>query len=235
MKYKDKKYILENTGKKSIKEIAMQRGYYSIFIYLLILLAAFLVVTPIIIPCSWPFSHEGTRYIMLLDHFKDAVANGVLYPRWLPDAYGGYGYPLFLFYQPGFFFAALPFSFLPGYPLCTMYIFLIFLFFAGGVGAYKLCKELSGPLIGFFCSILFLLTPYLYVNLYVRGDLSELMAMLLCPWPIFFLVILKKRIQQNARLVWSMLGIATTLLAIILSSSNRNVFLCYFLHHCHLY
>ncbi|MFC1657872.1 hypothetical protein ACFL1D_00650 [Candidatus Omnitrophota bacterium] len=199
-----------------------QRRY--IYIYLLIFLVAFFVLTPMIVPRTWPVSHEGTRYIILLDYFKDAVSKGVLYPRWLPDAYGGYGYPLFLFYQPGLFFAALPFYFLPGCPLYSMYIFLIFLFFAGGVGAYKLCKELSGHLTGLVCSILFLLTPYLYVNLYVRGDLSELMAMLLCPWPVFFLVMLKKRIQQGSQLLWSTFGIAFSVVMIIISHPAVSMF-----------
>jgi hypothetical protein len=201
-----------------------KQDYSNIFIFLSILLVAFLVLSPMIIPRTWPVSHESARYILLLDHFKDAVSKGVLYPRWLPDAYGGYGYPLFIFYQPGFFFAALPFSFLPGYPLYTIYIFLFFLFFIGGLGAYKLCRELTNQLIGFFCSMLFLLTPYLYVNLYVRGDLSELMAMLLCPWPIFFLIKLKKHIQQGAQVLWPMLGIALSFMMVVVSHPATAMF-----------
>jgi hypothetical protein len=198
----------------------------SIIIYVLIFLAAFLFLAPMITSNLWPATHETARYILLLDHFKGAFVNGVLYPRFLPDANGGYGYPTFLFYQPGFFFTALPFSFLPNYPLSTMYAVLLFLFFIGGIGAYKLCKELSDSLTGLFCSILFLLTPYLYVNLYARGDLSELMAMLLCPWPLFFLTLLKKRTEEDVSSIGPMVGIAISLLMLIISHPATAMFFC---------
>lgn len=265
MNTKQRKYILENIDKQSIKAIAEHIGvaerkiirflksqknnspsvdssnlqekrypqaaakfkwYYGILIYALIFLIAFAVLTPIIIPKAWPRTHEDMRYILVFDEFKDAVLKGVLYPRWLPDAFGGYGYPTFIFYQPSFFFAAMLFAFLPGYPLSTMYSTLVLLFFIGGAGVYKLCKELSGTLMGLFCSILFLLTPYLYVDLYVRGGLSELTAVLLCPWPIYFLTILKKRIEKNSFQAGAMLGVAISLFAVIISHPATALFFC---------
>ena len=265
MNSKQKKYILDNIDKQSIKDIAKHIGvaerkiarflkaqrnvpvradsgklreegyprpatklkwYYSVLIYALILLISFAVLTPIIIPKAWPRTHEDLRYIFVVDEFKDAVMNGVLYPRWLPDAFGGYGYPTFVYYQPSFFFIAMLFAFLPGYPLYTMYATLIFLFFIGGAGVYKLCRELSGPLLGLFCSILFLLTPYLYVDLYVRGGISELTAMLLCPWPIYFLILLKKRIENNSFQAGAMFGVAISLFAVIISHPATALFFC---------
>lgn len=196
----------------------------NILIYFLIFLVAFSMLTPIINGSVWPRTHEGARYILLLDEFKEAFSKGILYPRWLPDAGGGYGYPNFLFYQPGFFFAALLFSNLAGYPLATMYATLIFLFFVGGAGVYKLCRELSDQITGLFCSILFLLTPYLYVNLYVRGALCELMAMLLCPWAVYFLIILKKRIETRSFQAGAMVGIALSLLAVIITHPATTMF-----------
>jgi len=198
--------------------------FNNILIYCLIFLIAFSALIPIISANVWPRTHEGVRYILLFDEFKEAFSKGILYPRWLPDAAGGYGYPNFLYYQPGFFFAALPFANLPGYPLTTMYAALIFLFFLGAAGVYKLCRELSGQLIGLFCAILFLLTPYLYVNLYVRGALSELMAMLLCPWAVYFLILLKKRIEANFFQTGAMVGIALSLLAVIISHPTTTMF-----------
>ena len=162
--------------------------------------------------------------MLLLDHFREAFLNGIFYPRWLPNAFGGYGCPTFLFYQPGFFFIALAFSCLPGYPVLTMHLTLIFLFFIGGVGAYKLCRELSDAITGFLCAIMFILTPYLYVNLYVRGDLSELMAMLLLPWPIFLLILLKGYVQKHIAVGGLIGGIAIFLLMILISHPATALF-----------
>ncbi len=202
--------------------------YHSnILAYALLFLIAFLVLTPMIMPGVWPAGHEGANYALKLHNFRGAFLNGISYPRWMPDANGGYGYPTFLFYQPGFFFIAMPFSFLPYYPLSTMYATLFFLFFAGGIGAYKLCRELSDYATGLFCSILFILTPYLYVNLYIRGDLSELMAMLLSPWVLYFLIVLKKNVHNGYSTISSMAGIAMSLLVIIVSHPATAMFLLF--------
>lgn len=165
--------------------------------YFFIFILSVGILSPLIFYSSWPITHDGLRYLALLDQFKEAFMHGILYPRWLPEDYGGYGYPTFVFYQPGIFYLALLFSFLVFDLLLAMHLSLLFLFFVGGVGIYKLIKEISSDTAtAMFCSILFLLTPYLYVNLYVRGALSELASMFICPWPLYFLILLKKRISR---------------------------------------
>src|SRR5262245_38773724 len=42
-----------------------------------------------------------------------AIRGGSWYPRWLPDLNGGYGYPVFVFYQPGYFYVSHGLSFVP--------------------------------------------------------------------------------------------------------------------------
>lgn len=185
--------------------------------YALLLLGSLVPMVPLLTSGTWMASHEDERYIVLLDCFRTAFQHGILYPRWLPDLFGGYGCPTFCFYQPGFFFIALPFSFLPGYPLYTMYLALFFLFAAGTIGTYKLCSELADRGIGLFCALLFLFTPYLYVNFYVRGDLSELTAMLFCPWPIYFLLRLRRVTEERRLAVWTMLGLALSLATVVVS------------------
>ena len=48
----------------------------------------------------FPHTHEAVRYPALLLHFQAALADGVIYPRWLPDLYAGYGYPTLSFISP---------------------------------------------------------------------------------------------------------------------------------------
>lgn len=166
------------------------------FSYLVIGAAAF-VTSSFLLPWSdWPDSQSGLRYAYLLDQFCDAFRHGVVYPRWLPNAFGGYGYPTFVYYQPGFFFWCLPLGLLLGDVPQAMYLSVLGLLVLGAAGAYRLCALLAGRTCGLFGAILFLLTPYLYVNLYVRGDLSELMAMLIVPWPWYFFVRLAS--EENA-------------------------------------
>ncbi|GEM_PF-1908179 len=168
--------------------------------YLFICLSALLALSNLVFSGSWFSSHEDWRYFVLLDQVRKSFLSGNLYPRWMPDLFGGYGYPTFVFYQPGFFFAGLLFSILPGYPLYVFYVLLLFLFILGSIAVFEiallLVKEYSAAL---FVAIMFLLTPYLYVNLFVRGALSELMAMLLTPLPLLFLFRFAKTMEINGR------------------------------------
>jgi hypothetical protein len=49
--------------------------------------------------------------------------------------------------------------------------------------------------------VLFLLTPYIYVDLFVRGDLSELTSMLWTPWPLYFLFKIKNASDRHKSLL----------------------------------
>ena len=166
-----------------------------------------MVLWPVVSTGAWADTHEGARYALLFDQFRAAFVRGHVYPRWLPDLYGGYGYPIFCFYQPGFFFAALPFSFLPGKPPYWLYATLWALLTIGAAGAYQLAAEVARRLpgnakssieTGLFGAALFMLTPYLWIDLYVRGDLSELMGLCLSPWPLVALLRIADRTERGA-------------------------------------
>ncbi len=183
-----------------------------------ILLVSVAVLSPLLFSGTWPDSHDGVRYPCLQDQFQEAFREGILYPRWFPDLYGGYGYPTMVFYQPGIFYFSLPFTLLfPGI-LTGMKLALLALFFLGGMGVFCLAREMDTDRLGsFFCSVLFLLTPYLYVNLYVRGDLSELASMFVCPWPLYFLLLLRRRMREPAGTLAPLCGLILTLAALVVT------------------
>ena len=186
---------------------------------------AVLVLWPLGSTGRWYQSHENVRYFVLLDLFHDALRHGVWYPRILPDLYGGYGYPTFLFYQPGFFFFSFPFTLLPLAFHQALTLALVSLAWLGGLGAFQLGKELGGRTWGLFAAAWFLLTPYLYVDLYVRGDLSEWMSTLLCPWPVFWLLRLARRLRDGGASAGAMLGCAASSFALIVSHPVPPMFL----------
>lgn len=185
--------------------------------YPIIFTASILLLFPILKPGLWYKSHAWGHTLALLDHFRNSFLHGNIYPGWLPELFGGYGCPTFLFYPPGFFFIALPFSFTSIYPGLTHQITLVLLFFLGGAGAYTFILKLSDHITALFCSLLYLFTPYIYVNLYVRGDLSELTGMLLIPWPFYFLVSLRESINKQRWLSLKLWGIAIAVLFVMLS------------------
>ena len=170
--------------------------------WLMVLAVALLAMAPLapmVAGGFWPRSHDDLRYFPLFDAFRDAMAHGILYPRWLPDLFAGYGYPVFAFYQPGLFYFLLPIGLFTGNPLLHFQLGLYALAALGGTGVYLLCREFTDRRAALFASAVFLLTPYLYVELYVRGDLGEMAAMLLAPWPLYFLVRLHGRWREGGQ------------------------------------
>ncbi len=136
---------------------------------------------------------------MLFEHFREAFGSGILYPRWLPEIHGGYGYPTFVLYQPGYFFWKLPFSALISDPLWAAYASLYGLFVIGAAGAWLLGRTQTNELGGYIAATAFTLTPYAFVNLYVRCDLSELAALLIAPWPFALTLMLRQRLGADHR------------------------------------
>lgn len=190
-----------------------------------IFLVSIATLSGLIFSDSWPRSHEGIRYLSHFGQFKDAFDSGILYPRWMPNYYGGCGYPLFLFYQPGYFFFLLFFNSIVPDILVAGYCSIIAMFFLGGAGAYCLIRQITlSRVTALFCSVMFLLTPYIYVNLYVRGDLSELASMLVLPWPMYFLLLLKERITCNKAFMPCLLILSLSLAALVFCHPFTSLF-----------
>jgi hypothetical protein len=172
-------------------------------------------VWPIIRTGDWFVSHQAYRYPYLMELFQASFLAGHVYPRWLPELFGGYGYPTFLFYPPGFWFLALPFALVLPNVIHAMYAALVALFWLGGVGAYRLGRLTLGRWPALFCAVVFLSMPSLVVSLYLRGSLSELAAMLLCPWVFFRLLRLKQALELGRSATWPAVCLAAALAAMV--------------------
>jgi hypothetical protein len=178
---------------------------------------------------TWPLGHDGLLCHYRLGHFREAMAQGILYPRWLPNAFGGYGYPTFVFYPPGFFYLALPAALVFKKLTTAVYFTLTGLFFIGGWGAYWIGRQLADRAMGVFCAAMFVITPYAYVELYVRNALAEFSAMMLTPWPLGCLLWLSRAERSNrVNLVLrssAMTGLAVSLAAVIVCHPATALFL----------
>lgn len=129
-----------------------------------------------------PDVHDYFRYAVLSSHFQEAMAAGIWYPRWLPEFNAGYGYPEFVFYQPGYFFLNSLLAVLTDDLLWRQLLTLGTLCLIGGLGAYRLARTFVDRLPALALVVLFQAAPYVHFNLYVRGDLSEWMVIQLLPW-----------------------------------------------------
>jgi len=53
---------------------------------------------------TWPDTPDGLLHLHRVRALADALQSGVIYPRWFPDFAFGYGYPVFNYYAPGFYY-----------------------------------------------------------------------------------------------------------------------------------
>lgn len=189
----------------------------------LVVLCAFATgfLGPLLRADAFPKTHESYRYVMLAWHFTDALRDGVLYPRWLPALAGGYGYPTFVFYQPLFFYLAAAVGLVGGVSAAAACLLATWVAVVlGGLGAWLLGRRAGGPVdgtaAGLATAALFLVTPYLYVNFYVRGDLSELLAMLLTPYPVAGMLAVRDRVRADEPVpLWLPVGLGGALALVV--------------------
>lgn len=201
--------------------------YLKIFlVFISLCLISFIDIYPLTTVHSWYESHEGVRYIYLLKEFRQIFDTSMFYPRWVPTLLGGYGYPTFLFYQPGIFFFLLPFSYLPFALPSVVKLALFCLFLIGGASAYILARFFGNDrCISALFAAVFLFMPYHYLNLCARGDLSELMATLLCPWVMIGMFRMRREAEQIR--LSSFLLYVLSVAAVIFSHPFVALFLAY--------
>lgn len=144
-----------------------------------------------------PDAHDYFRYAVLSSHFQEVMAAGIWYPRWLPEFNGGYGYPEFVFYQPGYFFLNSLLAVLTDDLLWRQLLTLATLCLIGGLGAYRLARTFVDRLSALALVVLFQAAPYVHINLSERGDLSEWMVIQLSPWVLHWSWCLLAPVQRS--------------------------------------
>ncbi len=137
------------------------------------------------------------------DIFIKAVAmhqawqDGDLLGRWIPSLIHGYGYPVFNFYAPLFFYVAAALMFLP-VPVFLAFNAAVFIFlFLSGVSMYVFAREVWGRAGGFLSAVAYLFVPYHLVDLYVRGAIAEFSAFAFAPLVLWAMVRLVRTVDAR--------------------------------------
>ncbi len=144
---------------------------------LLALLAALLVLPAALAP---PMSYDSFWIDRTWsEQFTAALAQGNLYPRWLPLSFGGLGAPVFYYYAPLSFYLAGLFGLagLATYP-ALLAAFGAAWFASGAAMHLWLRGRARAPLVG---AILYMILPYHMIDFYARGALAEFCAFALVP------------------------------------------------------
>ena len=135
---------------------------------------------------------------------------GAFYPRWAPDLYYGYGYPIFNYYAPLTYYLANLFDLPPGVDIVggTKAVFVLG-FVVASLGAFLLGREFFGPAAGILAAASFTFAPYvLFIDPHARGDLAEFFAVCLLPLTFYTFHRLMSGVGGRGTLMGSVLTLA---------------------------
>lgn len=147
-------------------------------------------------------SHDGENHVARFGAYFKSVNDGQFPPRWASDLNYGYGSPLFLFFYPlpgyvSVLFHSLGFELEDSFKIIAGVSFLL-----GPIFFYLWAKEFLDKKSAFFSAFLYGLAPYHFLDIYVRGDIGEVLSFVFIP--LVFLMI-EKNIKKP-KIIYILLG-----------------------------
>jgi len=144
-----------------------------------------LVIAPWLRPdLLWKDVADAPNHLVRIYVVDATLRRGEWFPRWLPDLYLGYGYPLLNFYAPSTYYVATLLHRV-GMTIYASFQWTGALSVAlGAGGAYALATGLTRRLdAALLAAAAYVLAPYPFItNLYVRAAVPEALALALVPW-----------------------------------------------------
>lgn len=134
-------------------------------------------------------THDGPMHIARIPAYLNALTGGQILPRWAGTLNYGYGMPLFNFYyHMPYLLGSLFVSF--GLSLTLTFKILLFLSYAlSGVFMYMfLLAFFKDVKKAWVATVLYQFAPFHLVDLIVRGDIGETLAMAFLPLVLYFVV-----------------------------------------------
>ena len=152
----------------------------------------------------WRTDDAGETHLLRFYAVQLALADAPSFPRWIASLYRGYGYPIFTYYSPLVYLAAIPGMVLGLSSWDAFRLLGIASIFLGGTGTYALvrmtsspAKRIDGYVPAIVAGLLYVVAPYPFIiNLYLRGDLPEALGLGLLPW---FLVGVDRCLTSSGR------------------------------------
>ncbi|MCA9866722.1 MAG: hypothetical protein KC410_09575 [Anaerolineales bacterium] len=189
--------------------------------FLVVLLICWLAVWPLISRASLPEGTDAELHIFRLHELSYLIRGGEFYPRWAPDFYHGYGYPIFNYYAPLTYYLALPLELLPRIDaVAATKVVLVVGMLAAGLGMYGYGRDSWGRRAGFVAAALYVYSPYLqYIDPHIRGALPEAFSFGVFPLALWALDRLRRRPTVGS---WVAASVLTA--AVILSHNLMGLF-----------
>ena len=168
----------------------------------LIGLISFIFCLPLFIN-GMPMISSYAHNTLLHEEISLQFQAGILYPRWLPGLYGGYGSPSGFYYPPLLFWFSSLLDLMTFKQLSSssVLIFVIYLsLFASGISFYFLARTRINCTTSCMLAIIYMILPYHFsFEILMRNALAEFMTYI---WlPLIFLCIHKNMFKDTRYMI----------------------------------
>lgn len=171
------------------------------FKFNLLILSLFLLITfpaySALLHSGMLTSHDGEGHIIRMFEFDNALADGHFPVRWSKRLNWGLGYPYFNFNYPLTYYLTFVMSKL-GFDLLTAFKTILLLSFPlSGFFTFLWLKQHFSKTAAFIGGLFYTLIPYHFVNVYVRGNLAETLALTILPLNFYLINYLNQKPNLN--------------------------------------
>lgn len=178
----------------------------------LVIIISFISIYDLFKP-GLPLTHDGQDHIARIANFYQNLIEGNIIPRWAGNLNWGYGHPILEFLYPLPSYLASFFHFVGFNLVDSVKIVFGVSFILSALAMYLFIKELlHDNKSACLASLLYVVAPYRFVDLYVRGAIGEHVAFIFPPLIFYFIYKLSKRYS-----LWHVIGMATSLALLNLS------------------
>ncbi len=189
--------------------------------FFVVLLICLLAVWPLLSRAGLSEGTDAELHIFRLHELSQLIRGGEFYPRWAPNFYHGYGYPIFNYYAPLTYYLALPLELLPSVDaVLASKAVLVGGMLLAGLGLYGYVRDNWGRRAGYVAAALYVYSPYIhYIDPFIRGALPEAFSFAVFPLALWALDRLRRRPSPA-----SWLAAVALVAAVILSHNLMGLF-----------
>jgi len=179
--------------------------------FFFIVLTLILFLYPLWLP-GFPYTHDGENHLARIANYALAIRQGQIPPRWAPNLWAGYGYPVFNFNYPLANILAVPLLALKIPVESTMKILITGAMTLGAWSLWEVLKRRTSGVAAAVGTIVWLSAPFTFTNVYVRGAVGEILA-----YATFMSAIASLDIIGKKRGIWQYLWLFLSVLSLSLA------------------
>ena len=196
-----------------ISHLKKLRGRFDLNLIVVVFISM-VAIWPFISRASLPQDTDAELHIFRLAELSFLVRNGAYFPRWAPNFYHGYGYPIFNYYAPLSYYVGLIVELLPRLDAVagTKAVFVLGLLLAAW-GTFGFVRDNWGTAAGFVATAVYIYAPYVqFIDPHARGALAESFSLGVFPMALWMLDRLRRE-QTALRWLAAVSGVTAVILS----------------------